>query len=71
MKYPDGKYHIEYIKHEYLGGYEQSDWTIVNAYGEQCTKDGVTLRFGKKEDAERYCAKINICPEGAAITELG
>ena len=71
MKYEDGKYHVEWMVHEYFNGYKEGDWTIVNVYGEPCiSKRSVTLRFGNKDDAERYCNKLNINPEGAVLRNL-
>jgi hypothetical protein len=68
--YNDGKYHIEYKQHEYLNGYVQSDWTLVNTLGEDCTKNGITLRFNTKENAQKFCDKANQCSEGGLITNF-
>lgn len=71
LKYTDGKYHIEYKNHLYFNGYSQPDWTIVNVYGEDCRgKNGITLRFDTKENAQKYCDKLNVCPEGAVIRNI-
>ena len=70
MQYNDGKYHLEYIEHEYLGGYKCFDWTVVNTLGEPCTVNNITVSFRNKVDAERYIAKLNVCPDGGMITTL-
>jgi len=69
MKYNDGKYHVEWMTHEYLGGYKSASWTIVNVYGEPC-RDKTTLTFDTKENAHKYCNKLNITPEGGVLTNL-
>ena len=70
-KYKDSKYHIEYKEHEYFGGYKESSWTIVNVFGENCRNTkGNTIRFTSKEGAQKYCDKLNICPEGGILTNL-
>jgi len=69
MKYKDEKYHVELMEHDYFGGYRESAWTIVNVYGEPC-REKVTLRFTDKEKAEKYCDKLNLCPEGGVLTNL-
>lgn len=48
-------YKVEYITHEYLGGYKQADWSILLTNGE-CYRDrnGITVRFSSKALAETY-----------------
>lgn len=69
-KYTDGRYHIEQIKHEYLGGYVQSDWTLVNIYGEPCIGEHGALRFVDREAAQAYCDRVNITPDGGVVTNF-
>lgn len=70
MKYNDNQYHVEYREFEYFGGYKQSDWTIVNVYGEVCNKNGISLRFANKDAAFKYCIKANICNDGGICTNF-
>lgn len=70
MKYHDSKYHIEWLPFEYLGGYCEFSWAIVNVYGETCRKDGITIRFNDKIPAQKYCDKINECSDGGIVTNF-
>ena len=75
MVYDDGKYHVEVRSFEFLGGYSESFYTIVNTLGEVCTfttseGDIREVKFSKKEHAEAHCNQLNHCPAGALITNL-
>ena len=70
MQYNDGKYHIELITHTYLGGYEYPGWTLVNTFGEMCRKNGRTIVFNDQDKAQKYCDKLNMCPDGGIITNM-
>lgn len=69
-KYDDGLYHVEWMEHEYFNGYRQADWTLVNVYGEPCRRNGITIRYGTKEAADRDCAKANVDAAGGLITNF-
>jgi hypothetical protein len=63
VKYTDGLYHVEFLAYEL--------WGIVTVWGEFCIScDLKPVSFSSKEEAEEYCAKMNICPEGATCRNL-
>jgi len=70
MKYTDGLYHVEEREFEYFGGYKQKDHCIVNVYGEPCSIAGKTLVFINYKEADDYCRRMNVCPEGAIFADL-
>ncbi len=69
-KYTDGQYHIEWMMHEYFGGYQEPAWTLVNCYGEVCRKNGITMSYNNEEAAQKSCDKANQCPDGGIITNF-
>lgn len=50
---------VRWLMHEYLGGYQQPSWTIVDEIGQPVRKDSVTLCFSDKSKALAYCEKMN------------
>ena len=66
----DGKYRIKNKLFTFQGGYKESFWTIVNIHGEICKKNGKQLKFGAEKSAKKYCDKLNICPDGAVLTNM-
>jgi hypothetical protein len=64
-KYTDGKYHVERLDVE-----DEIKWAVVNIYGEVCIISTGDVIFTTKVLADKFCARLNLLPEGGVIRNL-